>query len=565
MSIKRVFFLKLLFIFSISVSLQFNVKAYAIDPDWYLVSPVTPSPSPRYSAAMAYDINAGNFILFGGSSGNNETWSFNANTLEWTNLTPNPIPQSYPVGRTGASMAYDYNLAKIIMFGGQVSTDNYLNDTWAYDQNSGWQQIVPNPSTNPIPSARFYASMAFDSNSNPPRMILFGGANTSYGNCTNDTWTFDGANWNLLIPNNPDSSLYPRYSAVMTFDSTSNQIVLFGGLINSSVLGDTWGFNGSTWNQLYPTNPPLLSPSSQVGLYGASMVYNSELNTPVLFGGLTQTGQTSATWQYASNNWKQYVTTAAPSGLYYATMGFDVTNNRMILFGGSRNNFTQTFNQTWFFSSPQAPLFTSDDSFEFTSFQSNTFKVSALAIPTATITYVPGSTSTEQLPSGVSFKDNNDGTGTLSGEPETDNTIDYHITFIADNKINPPVTQIFTLTVNGPAISTGPVEITSSYQVAIPQTRVNAKKNVKLFNFVNVIKWKAPRKGGKNVVAYRIYRNKKMIHPIAEISSDKRLVFRQGGRSPDKIYHYYLVAVGSSGEMSRPTCTRIKGLNRCKD
>jgi hypothetical protein len=60
------------------------------------------------------------------------------------------------------------------------------------------------------------------------------------------------------------------------------------------------------------------------------------------------------------------------------------------------------------------------------------------------------------LPDGLSFTDNGDGTATLAGTPATDGSGIYSLTFSADNQVGSPVTQTFTLTVDGaPAITSG--------------------------------------------------------------------------------------------------------------
>ena len=52
------------------------------------------------------------------------------------------------------------------------------------------------------------------------------------------------------------------------------------------------------------------------------------------------------------------------------------------------------------------------------------------------------------LPAGVTFVDNGDGTGTLSGTPAAGTGGTYALTFTAANGVLPDGTQAFTLTVN---------------------------------------------------------------------------------------------------------------------
>jgi hypothetical protein len=64
------------------------------------------------------------------------------------------------------------------------------------------------------------------------------------------------------------------------------------------------------------------------------------------------------------------------------------------------------------------------------------------------------------LPSGVTFQDNGDGTGTLSGTPASGTTGSYTITIAATNGTAPDATLSFTLTVDQAAAISGPASDT---------------------------------------------------------------------------------------------------------
>ena len=61
---------------------------------------------------------------------------------------------------------------------------------------------------------------------------------------------------------------------------------------------------------------------------------------------------------------------------------------------------------------------------------------------------MPSLTETGTLPSGVTFKDNGNGTATLSGAPATGTAGSYALTFKAHNGVGTDASQSFTLTVN---------------------------------------------------------------------------------------------------------------------
>jgi hypothetical protein len=91
---------------------------------------------------------------------------------------------------------------------------------------------------------------------------------------------------------------------------------------------------------------------------------------------------------------------------------------------------------------PSAPTITSGNSTIFTVLTPGSFMVTTTGVPTPTLSETGG------LPSGVSFTDNGDGTGTLGGTPGTGTTGTYNISFKAANGNSPDATQNFTLAVN---------------------------------------------------------------------------------------------------------------------
>jgi hypothetical protein len=97
-----------------------------------------------------------------------------------------------------------------------------------------------------------------------------------------------------------------------------------------------------------------------------------------------------------------------------------------------------------------------DAGVRFTSAASATFVVGSPSTFTITTagSPVPLVTLTGLLPAGVTFTDNGDGTAVLAGTPAAGAAGEYPLTFTADNGVNPPVTQSFTLAVNeGPAVT----------------------------------------------------------------------------------------------------------------
>jgi hypothetical protein len=292
-------------------------------PAWSQQTPAT-SPPARAFAAMAYDAGTNQVVLFGGqgSSGNlNDTWTWNGTT--WTQMSP----ATSPPARDVAAMAYDANSGQVVLFGGLKNSGgsgNLLNDTWTWN-GSTWIQQTPATS----PEARFSATMAYDASSG--QVVLFGGeAFTANGvDFVGDTWTWNGTTWTQQTP---AMSPPARGYAVMAYDATSGQELLFGGESNGTgfpFLNDTWTWNGTTWTQLSPaTSPPLTGQ--------AVMAYDANSGQELLFGGVNSGGTNvlGDTWTWDGTTWTQQTPVTSPEVRFSAAMAYDASSGQVVLFGG---------------------------------------------------------------------------------------------------------------------------------------------------------------------------------------------------------------------------------------
>ncbi len=133
-------------------------------------------------------------------------------------------------------------------------------------------------------------------------------------------------------------------------------------------------------------------------------------------------------------------TPAAGTGGTYA-LNFTASNGTL---PDAVQNFTLTIDQ--------APAITSASATTFTVGASGTFSVTTSGFPTAALVQ------SGALPSGVTFIDNGNGTGTLSGTPSAGTAGPYAIAFTASNTAGSTGPQNFTLTVaQPPMIVSGPL------------------------------------------------------------------------------------------------------------
>jgi hypothetical protein len=232
---------------------------------WTQFATTGPRPVARSYAAMVYDSQLRQTVLFGGSNVNGDfgdTWAWNGST--WTQLD-NTGP-----ARHWHAMAYDSQRGRIVMFGGAGNGGStWFGDTWEWDGVS-WTQVATTG-----PGIRIQPSMVYDSQRG--KTVLFGGLGNSGNTWFGDTLEWDGSTWTQIATTGPSS----RFRSAMVYDSQRNKAVLFGGFHNYAPQNDTWELAGSTWTQVAWTGPS--------GRGGHAMVYDLTSQKVVLFGGYIQT------------------------------------------------------------------------------------------------------------------------------------------------------------------------------------------------------------------------------------------------------------------------------------
>lgn len=175
--------------------------------------------------------------------------------------------------------------------------------------------------------------MAYDPRSE--KILMFGGFVGGSTIRLNDTWTWDGENWELLHPATRPSA---RSGGGMAYDPISDRIIMFGGDGRTNLLGDTWAWTGTDWEQL--------TPSSSPGLRGIPYMATDEANgSIVLFGGQTPTGPTNETWLWDGSSWILQTPLSSPSPRAFGQMAYDPANRNLVMFGG--NSAGGFLNDTW--------------------------------------------------------------------------------------------------------------------------------------------------------------------------------------------------------------------------
>ena len=229
-----------------------------------------------------------------------DTWLFDGAT--WSMVTSTAAPSA----RADCMLAQCDKDGSLLAFGGTgidpaTAENGFLADTWVWD-GSEWSGLATLG-----PSARCSGATGFHAGLD--QMVIFGGYSCAPDTpFLRDTWVWSGGLWVKQVPQHSPS---PRSGAAMTFDTSLNQLLLFGGG-NGSLVGDTWVWDGSEWNSIATKH----APSARMN---AGMTFHTGLGATVLFGGIglgstTQSGLLDDTWAFDGEDWTQLKAGAPPPG-----------------------------------------------------------------------------------------------------------------------------------------------------------------------------------------------------------------------------------------------------------
>jgi hypothetical protein len=274
--------------------------------DWVEPSPPL-SPSARCCMGMAYDATAHSTVFLGGNGSGvpyityGDTWTWTSHG-GWSQLSP----ATSPPARQGPGMAYDAATGTVVLFGGVDTSGTNLNDTWTWDGVTWTQQFPP---VSP-PGRQFDTQgMTYDA---ATRTVMFFGGLLSNQDVLGDTWTWDGVTktWTQQFPAASPSA---RRTGV-AYDGANRTVVLFGGDIRNGdggfgiYLGDTWTWDGVTWTEQFPASAPAARATSCIA-------YDPNLGRVVLFGGSRDfdSGQgLNDTWTWNGKTWTEMFPDARP-------------------------------------------------------------------------------------------------------------------------------------------------------------------------------------------------------------------------------------------------------------
>jgi N-acetylneuraminic acid mutarotase len=219
--------------------------SYQSTRKWELVENSN-SPKARIQHAMS-SLEKGVVLMFGGVTLYDQfledTWLFYESTREWM-LVDNKVTAKSPSGRIFHAMSSLIGEGKTLLFGGIDKLLNFLDDTWIFDQRKKeWIKIICNILPTDSPPGRALHSMASLGQS---KVVMFGGE-VDTDVYAQDTWMFHHESSTTWRWTKLKTQMAPRTAHKMSY-GLSNSIVLFGGIANYQsgvssppmVADDTW-------------------------------------------------------------------------------------------------------------------------------------------------------------------------------------------------------------------------------------------------------------------------------------------------------------------------------------
>jgi hypothetical protein len=162
------------------------------------------------------------------------TWLYDGKN--WRSLATSHEPPGF------FHIEYDQTRHEIIA----LSLTDYR--TWTFDGHD-WTPLPLLGSTPAIAAGRQAPAVALDQQRD--QWVLFGGFDGT--NSYDDTWTGDGTTWTQQSPaQSPTPRVGEPGTDNLAWDPLNRRLLLFGGQSSafSGALGDTWAWNGVTWQKL---------------------------------------------------------------------------------------------------------------------------------------------------------------------------------------------------------------------------------------------------------------------------------------------------------------------------
>lgn len=226
-------------------------------------------------------------------------------------------PTIQPPDRDSAQMAFDEARGRVLLAGGKAPGGGATRqDTWEWD-GTNWQQVVPPFQLNFARNVRLVYS--------PQRaQVLAVTGEDTWNGPPMKIYGWTGSNWVLVDGNGPVSR---AGFFEVTWDSQRGVLVMFGAPFTA----ETWEWDGLGWQQRGTGGPAIRS--------GHRLVYDEARQRVVLFGGTASSNQQLAdTWEWNGSYWFEHFGITQPPTSMFTAMAYDRARQRVVLHGGYQNS-----------------------------------------------------------------------------------------------------------------------------------------------------------------------------------------------------------------------------------
>jgi uncharacterized protein (DUF2141 family) len=272
---------------------------------WVSVFPSGPSPSmptPRSFSVSAYDAAQKRLLLFGGSYGQNDTWSLSlGGGPSWTPLDAAAVPLSTGPRLSDPVGVYDDANQQLLVYGGTPRLPGNgpiagsASDVYVRPLPSGspgiWQKLSV---AGTAPAGRTQAAGVYDRARQ--RLFVFGGVGANE-KTLGDLWTLslpknaagsiEQPTWAEVTPKGSAPS--PRAAATMIYDEANRRILMFGGVSVTTTSGSTTAkASAQLFSLELDTEPPTWHSLCPIGAGPSPRSRTTVVPTPsslVFFGG----------------------------------------------------------------------------------------------------------------------------------------------------------------------------------------------------------------------------------------------------------------------------------------
>ena len=234
-------------------------------------------------------------------------------------------------------------------------------------------------------------------------VVMFGGmtapdAATGRAYALSETWEFDGTRW---IRRHPAGSPPGRASHAMVYDSNRDQSIIFGGRAGSDLLADTWAYRGDWYSRRWEQ---IETPNAPAARHLPAAAFDPLRDRMVIYGGqnLSEDGREFVNlydmWEFDGTTWTQVM--AEGPKIRKPLLSYDEARNQLILLGNDETLATQMYiydaaAQTWNEVTPEAlPPCVNDSAITYDSDKHLTYVIGGVCVPSDPTKSSP---STEEL------------------------------------------------------------------------------------------------------------------------------------------------------------------------